>query len=119
MAGSLQEARLSYRDARSPMCASNVSVLRVLLISRSTHGLHSWSTRAALDANVASSLHEVRSANVPRLILSVLVQKKASKVLHRVVDLTSDLLIREQERAVRSSACRVIRAVEGRVPSCG
>lgn len=66
-----------------------------LLISMITHSFHDGSTRAALDANVASSLHEVGSTNVPRLILPVSVQKEASEVLHRIVDLTRDLLFRK------------------------
>ena len=67
----------------------------MLLTAVTTHRLHSWPARTALDANVASSLHEVRSANIPRLILLVFVQKKAPEVLHRVVDLARDFLIRE------------------------
>jgi hypothetical protein len=62
-----------------------------------THCLHSRSTRAALDTNTASSLHEVRSADIPRLVFPILIHKKASEILHRVVDLTRDLLVREQE----------------------
>lgn len=68
-----------------------------LLISMITHSFYSGSTRAALDANVASSLHEVGSTNVPRLILPVSAQKEASEVLHWIVDLTGDLFIRKQE----------------------
>jgi hypothetical protein len=60
-----------------------------------THRLHGWSTRAALDANVSSSLHEVRSADISRLVLPVFVEKKAPEVLHRVIDLARDFLIRE------------------------
>ena len=69
----------------------------MLLTAVTTHRLHSWPARTALDANVASSLHEVRSTDVPRLILSVLVQKKASEVLHWVVDLTRNLLVRQKK----------------------
>lgn len=89
----LVEARSSYRDVRLPVPA--ISGAELFLILMTTHRLHGWSTRAALDANVTSSLHEVRSANIPRLILLVFVQKKAPEVLHRVVDLARDFLIRE------------------------
>ena len=68
-----------------------------LLISMITHSFHDGSTRAALDANVASSLHEVGGTDIPRLILPVFVQKEASEVLHWIVDLTGDLFIRKQE----------------------
>lgn len=88
-----------------------------LRISTITHSFHGGSTRAALDANVASSLHEVGSTDVPRLILPVFVQKEASKVLHRVIDLTRDFLVKEEERAICSSAGRVIGAVERGVSS--
>ena len=89
-----------------------------LMIPTISHSFHGGSTGAALDANVASSLYEVSSADVPRLIFSVFIQKKASEILHWVVDLTGDLLVREQERAICSSACRVIGAVERGVSSC-
>lgn len=88
------------------------------MISITTHSLHGWFTRAALKAKITSILHKVGSANVPCLILSVFVQKKASEVSLWIIDLTGDLLVREQERAIRSSTRRVIGAVERRVTDC-
>lgn len=88
-----------------------------LVLSRITHSFDGGSTRAALDANVASSLHKVGSTDVPRLILPVFVQKEALEVLHRVIDLTRDFLVREEERAICSSTGRVKGAVERGVSS--
>ena len=67
----LVEARSSYRDVRLPVPA--ISGAELFLILMTTHRLHGWSTRAALDTNVASSLYEVGSADVSRLILPVFV----------------------------------------------
>lgn len=86
-------------------------------MSITTDLLHYWSTRTGLDADIASSLHKVRGADISRLILSVSIQKKASEVLHRVVNLTRDLLVREQEWAIRSSTARIVRYIEQRITS--
>ena len=88
-----------------------------LRISTITHSFHGGSARAALDANVASSLHEVGGTDISRLILPVFVQKEASEVLHGVIDLTRDFLVRKEERAICSSTGRVIGAVERGVSS--
>jgi hypothetical protein len=83
-----------------------------------THCLDSRSAWTALDADCASRLHEIGSADILALVLSVLAQKEVAEVSHRIIYLTRDLLVEEKKRAIRSSTRREVGSILGRISGC-